>query len=345
MDQAMDLSTAIRHVMERGDLSQDQAQAVLGEMVSGGATDAQIGAFLVAMNMKGPTVDEITGFWSSLMEHASPFPAHGRHEPLLDVVGTGGDGSHSINVSTTASLVVAGTGVSVAKHGNRAASSRSGSADVLRELGANLDMSLDQAGACLDEVGFVFLFAPHCHPAMRHVGKARMELGIRSLFNLIGPLSNPAPVTHVLMGVYSSDLSVELARMLQRVGKRAAFVVHGAGGMDELSLAGPNHLVHLHNGRIDELTVDAVDLGLPRSGLDEVKGGDPADNAGYTRGILAGEVKGPMRDVVVLNAAAALATEDGDIGTHLAEAEESIDSGKALDTLERFVAFTQDQQA
>lgn len=334
----MNISEAVKQVMERQDLQRDEARAVLTQLVSGQATDAQIGAFLVAMNMKGLTVDEITGFYESLTSHASPFDWNLNGDSLYDVVGTGGDGSHSINISTTAAVVVAGSGRKVAKHGNRSASSKSGSADLLMTLGASLDYDMKGAADCLREVGFVFLFAPHCHPAMRFVGKARQELGIRSFFNVIGPISNPAPTTHVLMGVYEDALLQPLAEMLAQVGKQGAFVVHGAEGMDEFSLAGPNRVSHLANGSVRSLEVDAADLGFGRAGLGDIRGGGPEENAEFTRGILEGRVKGPMRDVVVLNAAAAMAADSGDIGSQIATAEESIDSGAALSILERFVA-------
>ena len=342
MSTEVNFSEAIREVMAFQDLDRPRAKDVLSAMVSGQATDAQIGAFLVGMNMKGPTVEEITGFYESLMAHATPFPATGDLNPLVDVVGTGGDGSHSINISTTAALVVAGTGIKVAKHGNRAASSRSGAADLLMALGANVDLTMEQVAECLAEVGFVFLFAPHCHPAMRFVGKARQELEIRSIFNLIGPLSNPAPTTNILMGVFSADLLAFLATMLKQVGKRSALVVHGAEGMDEFSLAGPNEVAHLLNGEIRSFRVDAVDLGFSRAHLADIQGGDPEENAQITRRILGGDLKGPMRDVIVLNAAAALATDDGDIATHIPEAEASIDDGAALHILDQYIAKSQE---
>ena len=235
----MNISDAIKHVMAGQNLEREEAKSVLTQLVSGSATDAQIGAILVAMNMKGLTVNEITGFYESMISHAAPFDWNLNGETLFDVVGTGGDGSNSINISTTASIVVAGAGQRVAKHGNRSASSKSGSADLLMALGARLDYDMVGAADCLREVGYVFLFAPHCHPAMKYVGKARQELGIRSFFNVIGPLSNPAPTTHVLMGVYEESLVQPLAEMLAIVGKKGAFVVHGAEGMDEFSLAGP----------------------------------------------------------------------------------------------------------
>lgn len=342
MNDAVDMQAVIREIMAFRPLDKARAKAALNLLVSGHATDAQIGAFLVGMNMKGPTVDEITGFYESLMDHAAPFAWQAGSGPLMDVVGTGGDGSGSINISTTAALVVAGCGVPVAKHGNRSASSQSGSADLLAALGADLGYTLDDAVACLDAVGFVFLFAPHCHPAMRHVGRPRQELGIRSMFNIIGPLSNPAPTTHILMGVFSDELLEPLARMLARVGKRGAFVVHGADAMDEFSLAGPNQVAHLAQGAVRRLTIDPLELGFARAGLDAIRGGAPAANAAYTRGILRGEITGPMRDVVVLNAAAALAAEDGDIARHVPEATRSIDDGAALDVLNRFVAQSQE---
>ncbi len=338
----MNITDAIKHVMARQDLERAEAQAVLTQMVSGGATDAQIGAMLVALNMKGLTVAEITGFYNSLTAHAAPFDWNLNGDALFDVVGTGGDGSRSINISTTAALVVAGTGRKVAKHGNRSASSQSGSADLLLALGARLDYDMTGAADCLREVGFVFLFAPHCHPAMRYVGKARQELGIRSFFNVIGPLSNPAPTTHILMGVYEAALLQPLAEMLAQVGKRGAFIVHGAEGMDEFSLAGPNRVAHLAMGQVQTLDIDAADLGFARAGLAAIRGGGPEENADLARGILAGAVTGPMRDVVVLNAAAALAVEDGNIAAQIPVVEKSIDDGRALEILDRFVAKSQE---
>ena len=338
----MNLSDAIKQVMAGNDLEREEAKAILTQMVSGKATDAQIGAILVAMNMKGLTVNEITGFYESLISHAEPFDWNLNGDSLFDVVGTGGDGSNSINISTTASIVVAGTGQKVAKHGNRSASSRSGSADLLLSLGARLDYDMVGAAKCLREVGFVFLFAPHCHPAMRFVGKARQELGIRSFFNVIGPLSNPAPTTHILMGVYEDSLLKPLAEMLAQVGKKGAFVVHGAEGMDEFSLAGPNQVAHLAKGQVQTLDIDADDLGFSRAGLADIQGGGPEENAKITRGILAGEITGPMRDVVVLNAAVALAAEDGDITCQIPLAEKSIDEGHALETLDNFIAKSQE---
>jgi len=338
----MNITDAVKHVMARQNLERREAQTTLTQMVSGKATDAQIGAMLVALNMKGLTVAEITGFYDSLVSHAQPFDWNLNGEALFDVVGTGGDGSNSINISTTAALVVAGTGRKVAKHGNRSASSQSGSADLLVSLGARLDYDMADAADCLRAVGFVFLFAPHCHPAMRHVGKARQELGIRSFFNVIGPLSNPAPTTHVLMGVYEAALLQPLAEMLAQVGKKGAFVVHGAEGMDEFSLAGPNRVAHLANGQVQTLDIDAASLGFGRAGLADLRGGGPEENADITRGILAGAVTGPMRDVVVFNAAAALAAEDGNIAGHIPAAEQSIDEGRALEILDNFVAKSQE---
>ncbi len=338
----MNITAAIKHVMARQDLERAEAQAVLDQMVSGGATDAQIGAILVALNMKGLTVDEITGFYHSLTSHAAPFDWDLNGNSLFDVVGTGGDGSHSINISTTAALVVAGAGQKVAKHGNRSASSKSGSADLLLALGARLDYDMAGAADCLREVGFVFLFAPHCHPAMRYVGKARQELGIRSFFNVIGPLSNPAPTTHILMGVYEDALLQPLAEMLAQVGKKGAYIVHGAEGMDEFSLAGPNQVAHLAQGQVQMRNIDAESLGFARAGLADIRGGGPQENADITRGILAGAVTGPMRNVVVLNAAAALAAEDGNIADQIPVAEKSIDEGRALETLHHFVAKSQE---
>lgn len=338
----MKIVDAIKQAMAKENLEREEAREVLTQMVSGFTTDAQIGAFLVAMNMKGLTVDEITGFYESLTSHAATFDWNLNGENLFDVAGTGGDGSNSINISTIASIVVAGAGQKVAKHGNKSASSKCGSADLLAALGARLDYDMVAAADCLRETGFVFLFAPHCHPAMRHVGKARQELGIRSFFNVIGPLSNPAPTTHILMGVYEDTLVQPLAEMLGRVGKKGAFVVHGAEGMDEFSLAGPNQAAHLAGGNVNAMAVETKDFGFPRAGLHDIRGGNPEENAKITRDILSGQVTGPKRDVIVFNAAAALAATDGDIASKIPLAEQSIDDGRALETLELFIAKSQE---
>jgi anthranilate phosphoribosyltransferase len=257
---------------------------------------------------------------------------------LIDVVGTGGDSLGTFNISTTAAFVAAGHGVKVAKHGNRAVSSRSGSADVLAALGANLQLSAEQAAECIEEIGLVFLFAPAFHPAMRHAIGPRRELAARTLFNILGPLTNPANATNLLVGVFSPALTEPLAQVLEQMGARAAFVVHG--GTDELSLAGPNRVSHLHNGRVTTYEFDALSLDLPRAGLDELSGNTAEENAAITRSILDGSQHGARRNAVLLNAAFALSTESNDLAAGLAAARYSIDSGSALRVLDAYVHKT-----
>jgi anthranilate phosphoribosyltransferase len=251
------------------------------------------------------------------------------------------NGKHTFNISTTAAFVVAGAGLPVAKHGNRAASSKSGSADVLMALGGNLDLGPEEVADCMEEVGIGFLYAVHHHPAMRHAIGPRREIGQRTIFNVLGPLTNPAGATHQLIGVYDRDLTETMARVLGELGSRAAYVVHGADGLDEFSVTGPNTVSHLKDGDVSTFTLDPQDLGLPRAQLQDLLGGLPEENAAITRAVLSGEDRGPRRDIVLLNAAAVLAVEDGDWERGLDAAREAIDSGAALDTLERWVARTQ----
>lgn len=258
----------------------------------------------------------------------------------MDVVGTGGDGRNTFNISTTAAFVVAGHGIPVAKHGNRAASSRSGSADVLQALGANLDLQAPQVAACIAEVGIGFMYAVNHHPAMRHAIGPRRELGQRTIFNILGPLSNPASADHYLLGVFSPQLTEQMATALRELGTTAAYVVHGADGLDELSTTGVNRVTRLKNGRIDTVELDPQELGLARSTLADLAGGTPDENAAITRAILRGEDRGPRRDVVLLNTAAALSVTDHDLPAGLEKAVEAIDSGAAIEKLERWVEMT-----
>jgi anthranilate phosphoribosyltransferase len=260
---------------------------------------------------------------------------------LVDVVGTGGDSSGTFNISTTAAFVVAGHGVKVAKHGNRSVSSKCGSADVLAALGVNLQTNADQAAECIEEVGIAFLFAPLYHPAMKHAIGPRRELAARTIFNILGPLTNPANATNLLVGVYDPSLTEPMARVLGQMGARAAFVVHGAGGLDELSLAGSNRVSHLHEGHVRTYDFDARELGLANAPLTELLGGDAEQNAAITRGVLSGQVVGAKRDAVLLNAAFALSTECGDLPAGLEEARQSIDSGAAQRALDAYVAKSQ----
>lgn len=335
------IQQAIHRLFAHEHLTVEQADAAMTEIMQGEATPAQIGAFLAALRMKGETVDEITGCARAMKRSAVQVrPAIGE-EMLVDVVGTGGDSSGTFNISTTAAFVVAGHGVKVAKHGNRAVSSKCGSADVLAALGVHLQLTAEQAAACIEEVGMSFLFAPAFHPAMRHAIGPRRDLAARTIFNILGPLTNPASATNLLVGVFDPKLTEVMAQVLGQMGVRAAYVVHGAGGADELSLTGINRVSHYHQGNVRTFDFHAQELGLAPASLDELQGGTAEENAAITRGILSGEIKGPKRDAILLNAAFALSTECGDLPAGLKEARASIDSGAALRVLDAFVAKTQ----
>ena len=337
----MALKEAIGIVINGRDLTFEQAQQAMNIIMEGEATPAQIGSYLTALRMKGETVAEIAGSAAAMRAHYVPVPLHHPTDMLVDTCGTGGDGKHTFNISTTAAFVVAGAGIKVAKHGNRAASSRSGSADVLMALGGNLDLSPAQVGECLDEVGIGFLYAIKHHPAMRHAIGPRREMGQRTIFNLLGPLSNPAGATHQLIGVYEAALTETIARVLGELGTRAACVVHGADGLDELSTTGVNRLSWLSGGTVETITLDPQVLGLAPASLDDFAGGTPEENAAITHAILSGRDRGPRRDIVLLNAAVALSLNGREIANGLTAAQESIDSGRALATLERWIAKTQ----
>jgi len=335
----MIIQEAIRRAMRRENLSATEAEAAMGEIMSGNATQAQIGAFLAALGTKGETAEEITGCARAMRRSATPVRPQSRD--LVDTCGTGGDGRHTFNISTTAALVAAGAGLKVAKHGNRSISSRCGSADVLAALGVRVDLPPERVAACVDEVGLAFLFAPSLHPAMKHAMGARRELGVRTVFNVLGPLTNPAGATVQVLGVFDPQLTETLARVLLALGVRAAFVVHGADGLDELSTTGPNRVSELRDGEVRTFTLDPLDLGLPRSRLSDLQGDDAATNAAITRSVLAGE-RGPRRDIVLLNAGAALVAAGlaSDLREGVAQAAQAIDTGRAREVLERLVAFT-----
>jgi anthranilate phosphoribosyltransferase len=338
-------TTAIQHAIHRlfahHDLSTDEADAAMTQIMAGEATPTQIGAFLAGLRMKGESIDEITGCARAMKRSAVQVRPQIGDVMLVDVVGTGGDSIGTFNISTTAAFVVAGYGVKVAKHGNRAVSSRSGSADVLAALGVNLQLTAEQAAECIEEVGLAFLFAPSFHPAMRHAIGPRRELAARTIFNILGPLTNPASATNLLVGVFDPKLTEPMARVLGQMGARAAFVVHGAGGADELSLTGANRVSHLHNGEVRTYDFDAQELGLTKTAISELVGGTAEENAVITRDILAGEIHGARRDAVLLNAAFALSTECGDLAAGLEEAKQSIDSGAALRVLDAYIKKTQ----
>ncbi len=335
------LETYITKVMNRKGLSAQESEEAMNIIMTGQATPAQIGGYLIGLRMKGETVEEITGSARAMRAQACHVDVAPEGHPLLDTAGTGGDGAQTFNISTAAAFVIAGAGRKVAKHGNRAASSRCGSADVLMALGVNLDLGPDQVAACIDIVGLGFLFAPKFHPAMRHAMGPRRELGQRTIFNLLGPLTNPACVGHQLVGVYDAALTEPLARVLGELGGQAAFVVHGHGGLDELTTGGPNRVSHLRHGHVTSFMLDARDFGLRPATSDDLRGGDPDENAHLLRRLLAGEDHSCRRDVVLLNAAAALAVEDGDFVSGLATAANALDGGAALKKLDALIATSQ----
>ncbi|MDT8305024.1 MAG: anthranilate phosphoribosyltransferase [Anaerolineae bacterium] len=337
----MPLKAAIAEVINGRDLSLEQAEAAMDVIMRGEATEAQIGSYLTALRMKGETVEEIAGSARSMRRHVVRVEPAAHHAMLVDTCGTGGDGKHTFNISTTTAFVVAGAGIPVAKHGNRAASSRSGSADVLMALGGNLNLDAEEVAACIDEVGIGFLYAINHHPAMRYAIGPRREIGQRTIFNLLGPLTNPAGATHQIIGVYDPALTGTIARVLAALDSRAAYVVHGAGGLDELSLSGPNRVSHLREGQVHSTELDPAAIGLAPAPVEALAGGSPEENARITRSVLSGEERGPRRDVVLLNAAAVFSIEDGNWESGLTRAAGAIDSGAALDVLERWIARTQ----
>jgi anthranilate phosphoribosyltransferase len=335
----VDIKQAIAQLVDDKDLTAAEAEAVMEQVMTGQATPAQIGGFLIALRQKGETVEEVTGFARAMRHNATRVQVHRR--PLVDTCGTGGDGAGTFNISTTAAFVVAGAGLAVAKHGNRSVSSRCGSADVLQALGVRLELQPEEVAACIDEVGIGFLYAPLLHPAMRHAIGPRREMGVRTVFNILGPLTNPAGAQVQVLGVYDAELTEMMARVLGSLGSEAAFVVHGADGLDELSTAGSNRITRLKDGSVATFTLDPLELGLPRAALADFAGGDAEENAAIVRSVLDGE-SGAKRDVVLLNAAAGLAAGGlaADLADGLALAAQSIDSGAARAKLESLVAFT-----
>ena len=335
---------AVQQLFDGNDLTAEQADAAMTEIMAGETEESLIGAFLAALRMKGETVDEITGCATAMTRSAVQVPRANTDETLIDIVGTGGDGTQKFNISTIAAFVIAGTGHKVAKHGNRS-NRRAGSADVLEALGCTLQTTAEQAAECLDEIGIVFLFAPSYHPAMRYAMGPRRAIQSRTIFNIMGPLTNPAAPSNMLVGVFSPDLNETMALVLGKMGRRAAYVVHGhyetGAGLDELTTTGTSRISHLKDGQVKSFDFDPADLGFVRSTLADMQGGNAEINADIARALLSGELKGPKRDVVLLNAAAALSTETGDIDAGLVAARESIKSGAALETLNRYAAKTQ----
>jgi len=341
----MNIKRAIGQVIDKRNLTEDEMVAVMNEVMSGEATDAQIGSFITALRMKGETVEEITGAVRVMRQKATPIDTGVDTTTggiVVDTCGTGGDGSGTFNVSTTSAFVVAGAGVTVAKHGNRSVSSHCGSADVLEAAGVVLDLTPEQVGQCVKEVGIGFLFAPMLHGAMKYAIGPRQQIGVRTIFNILGPLTNPAGANVQLLGVFSSELTEPLARVLGKLGSRRALVVHGEGNLDELTVTGATRVSELHEGRVTTYEIVPEDVGLSRSTLDDLQGGkDAQESASQMKKVLAGE-KGAKRDMVLLNSGAALMAAGvvESIGDGVREAAMVIDSGKALDKLEQLVSFS-----
>jgi anthranilate phosphoribosyltransferase len=329
---------AIARLVERQDLDEQEAAACMEELMTGAATPAQFAAYVTALRMKGETADEIAGMARVMREKSSRLHVDGE---LLDTCGTGGDGSGSFNVSTCAAFIAAGAGARVAKHGNRAMTSQCGSADVLEALGAKIDLNPEQVEACIDQAGIGFMFAQAFHPAMKHVAAARREIGIRTVFNLLGPLTNPAGATCQVIGVARGDLVETIAAVLQRLGSRRALVVHGDDGFDEISISGPSTVAELTPDGVRIFTVTPEDAGLARHDVSALRGGTPQQNAAEMKLVLDG-APGALRDFALINAAAALVAWGA--AAELAEgvklAAESVDSGAAAERLHAFVVAT-----
>jgi anthranilate phosphoribosyltransferase len=334
------IQQTLARLLDGHDLSREEARGTMAVIMAGEATQVQIAGFLVALRAKGETADEIAGCAEAMREHVLRVsPAR---TDLVDVVGTGGDGANTYNISTAAALVTAAAGAAVAKHGNRAASSQTGAADVLEALGFRLELPPERIERSIDELGFGFLFAQAHHPAMRHAAPVRRELATRTVFNVLGPLTNPAGARALVLGVYSPELGRTLADALVQLDATRAYVVHGAGGIDELSPCGPNLVCEVENGGVREYELDPLELGVERCDPEELRGGDPATNAAALRGVLAGE-SGGHRSAVILNAAGGIAAAGhaASLADGIALAREAIDSGTAGARLDDLVEFTQ----
>ena len=333
------IQAALAELLDGHDLSRPRAREVMDEIMRGEATPAQIGGFLVALRAKGETADEITGCAEAMREHVVPVRA--ARDDLVDTAGTGGDGARTLNISTAAAIVAAAAGAAVAKHGNRAVSSASGSADVLEALGFSLEQPPERIARSIDELGFGFMFAPAHHPAMRHAAPVRHELATRTVFNVLGPLTNPAGARSQVLGVYAPELVRTVAEVLAQLGTRRAFVVHGAQGIDELSPAGPNLVCEVVDGDVRERELDPLDLGVPRCDPAELRGGSAEENAQTILSILGG-ANGAAKDAILLNAAGALAAggQAEDLREGLDRARTAIDSGAAATRLEELARFS-----
>lgn len=333
------IKEAIAKVVEKKNLTEDEMVSVMREIMEGEATPAQIAAFITALRMKGETVDEITGAARVMREKALKVKT--KASVVVDTCGTGGDESFTFNISTAAAFVAAGAGLTVAKHGNRSVSSKSGSADVLKSLGVNIEAEVERVEECLDNIGIGFLFAPMMHGAMKHAAPVRREIGIRTIFNILGPLTNPAGAKYQVLGVYRRELTEVLANVLKNLGSARAFVVSGNDGLDEMTLTTETKVSELKDGKVNTYSIKPEEFGMTRCKLFELQGGEPDDNARIIREILKGD-KGAKRDVVVLNAAAAIVASGmaKEMKEGIKLAEEAIDSEKAMEKLEKLIEIT-----
>lgn len=335
----MDMQAAIRAVTERQDLSSEQMQQVMRLIMTGEATDAQIGGFLIGLRMKGETVDEIAAAAKVMRELATGVKVSGDH--VVDIVGTGGDGSNTFNISTASTFVVAAAGGTVAKHGNRSVSSKSGAADLLDAAGVNLGLTAEQVAQCIDQVGVGFMFAPMHHSAMKHAIGPRKEMAVRTIFNVLGPLTNPAGAPNQLLGVFSDALVEPLAQVLKQLGSNHVLVVHSEDGMDEISIGAPTYVAELKNGAIDTYTIQPEDFGLQRADISALAVDGAEQSLAVVKGILAGE-QGPARDIVQLNAGAAIYAADlvDSLADGIKRAAEVIESGEAAKKLEALITVS-----
>lgn len=339
----VDIKRVIQAVVDGRELTTAEATAAMDAIMTGQVTGAQIGALVTALRMRGETVEEIAGFATAMRRHALHVTLAAGDGPLVDTCGTGGDSSGTFNISTTAAFAIAGAGVRVAKHGNRAFTSKCGSADLLEGLGVRIELTPEQVATCVERVGIGFMYAPAFHPAMRFVGPARREIGIRTIFNVLGPLTNPAGARHQLIGVGHPDIAQKLAQVLGRLGSEHAVLVHADEGLDELGIAGPSAVTEFdaRDGQIRTYTVTPEEFGLTRATADQLQGGGVADNVAITRAILAG-ANGPRRSITLLNAGAGIyaANAAPTYAAGIAMAAEAIDSGRALAKLEQLAALS-----
>lgn len=335
------LKKYICKIIEKINLTEQEAEEAMSIIMEGNATPAQMGGFLTAMRMKGETIDEITGFARTMRKKAELI--NPKVSFSVDTCGTGGDCANTINISTGAAFVVSAAGIAVAKHGNRSVSSKCGSADVLEELGCRIDLQPDSVSKCIEDIGIGFMFAPVFHKSMKNVAVPRKELGVRTVFNILGPLTNPANAQGQLLGVYKKELADTMAEVLCNLGTKRAVIVHGSDGLDEITLSGPTFVTELKDGQIINYVICPDDFGISKAEIDKIRGGEKADNALIIRQVLNGENRGAARDAIILNSAAALyvGQKVNDISEGVAAAKEIIDSGMAEKKLEEFIEYSQ----